>query len=247
MDENLVNWFYCADDDDSTNDGYSDDGEIASGTCASEWNAPSGGGTCGETQYGCPSTACDGDSKGPWCPDDDNVDHWFYCADDYSSNSTDDHSTQSSPTATICVLRDTTVCWGNLHRYIARTGTSPFDGIDVGRKSAPALADLDDDGDLDLVVGEWDGVLNYYENVGNATSPTYEAVDGAASPFDGIDVYVDQVSYYGAKGSPAFADVDGDGDLDLVVGESDGDLHYYENVGNATSPTYAAVNPDQDD
>ena len=74
--------------------------------------------------------------------------------------------------------------------FIDGTG-SPFDGIDVGGRwgtSAPALADLDDDGDLDLVVGAYDGILYYYENVGSATSPSYEAVTGSANPFDGIDL-----------------------------------------------------------
>ena len=87
---------------------------------------------------------------------------------------------------------------------------SPFKGIDVSYHSAPTFGDLDGDGDLDLVVGEYDGVLNYYENVGSAASPSYVAVTGAASPFDGIDV--------GDTSAPALADVDGDGDLDLVVG-----------------------------
>ncbi|KAH8052004.1 hypothetical protein JL722_10451 [Aureococcus anophagefferens] len=117
--------------------------------------------------------------------------------------------------------------------FEARTGTAnPFDGIDVGSRSEPALADVDGDGDLDLVVGEKYGAFYYYENVGNAASPTYAARTGSASPFDGIDV--------GARSKPAFADVDGDGDLDLVVGEHDGILFYYENVGSATSPSYAA-------
>ncbi|KAH8075005.1 hypothetical protein JL721_989 [Aureococcus anophagefferens] len=150
----------------------------------------------------------------------------------------------------LCVLRDATVCWGNEHQYVERANF--FDGIDV--QLAPALADLDGDGDLDLVLGEEWGTLFYYENVGSAASPSYEAVTGAANPFDGIDV--------GAWSKPAFADVDGDGDLDLVVGDYDGDLYYYErrggvagheavtgarafdgidNVGSAASPSYEAV------
>ncbi|KAH8044924.1 hypothetical protein JL721_12728 [Aureococcus anophagefferens] len=129
---------------------------------------------------------------------------------------------------------------GNEHQYVERANF--FDGIDV--RLAPALADVDGDGDLDLVVGSWDGILFYFENVGSAASPSYEAVTGSANPFDGIDV--------GAWSKPAFADVDGDGDLDLVVGEHDGILFYYENVGggvlnyfeivgSATSPSYEAV------
>ena len=117
--------------------------------------------------------------------------------------------------------------------YTARTGTAnPLNGIDVGRYSTPTFADIDGDGDQDLVVGEEDGVLNYYENTGMASAPTYTERTGTANPWDGIDV--------GQYSSPTFADIDGDGDQDLVVGESSGTLLYYENTGTATDPTYTA-------
>ena len=48
-----------------------------------------------------------------------------------------------------------------------------FSGIDVGINSAPAFADLDNDGDKDLIIGELDGNLNYYENTGNAVVPEW--------------------------------------------------------------------------
>ncbi|KAH8061973.1 calcium ion binding protein [Aureococcus anophagefferens] len=132
-----------------------------------------------------------------------------------------------------CVLREIAGCWGNYHYFAEVLANGPFDGIRVGAFSAPALADLDGDGDLDLVVGDQTGALYYYENVGSAASPSYAAVTGTANPFDGIDV--------GSKSAPALVDLDGDGDLDLVVGAGDGVLNYYENVGSAASPSYAAV------
>ena len=117
--------------------------------------------------------------------------------------------------------------------YIARTGTAnPLNGIDVGSFSTPTFADIDGDGDQDLIVGEENGVLNYYENTGTASSPTYTARTGTANPWNGIDV--------GSASTPVFADIDGDGDQDLVIGNSLGTLRYYENTGTASAPTYTA-------
>ena len=96
---------------------------------------------------------------------------------------------------------------------LARSGAAnPLDGHDVGDRSAPAFGDLDGDGDLDLVAGEYFGTFAYFENTGSATSPAFTPRTGAANPLDGQDVG------YGAV--PALGDLDGDGDLDLVAGES---------------------------
>ena len=69
-------------------------------------------------------------------------------------------------------------------------GSNPVADINVGdgEESAPTFADLDSDGDLDLVVGETHGTLHYYENTGSRSQPTFTARAGAANPLDGIDV-----------------------------------------------------------
>ena len=117
--------------------------------------------------------------------------------------------------------------------YRARTGTAnPLDGVDLGFFSAPALADLDGDGDLDLVAGEELGGFFYFENTGTAFSPAFVARTGSANPLDGWSTDL--------ASAPAFGDLDGDGDLDLVAGEYDGRLLYFENTGTATSPAFVA-------
>ncbi len=124
--------------------------------------------------------------------------------------------------------------------FVFRFGAAnPLDGADVGDFSAPALADLDADGDLDLIAGEADGSFRYYENTGGATSPAFAPRTGSANPLNGEDV--------GFASAPALADLDADGDLDLVAGEVLGTFLYYENTGDATSPAFAlrtgAANP----
>ena len=112
---------------------------------------------------------------------------------------------------------------------------NPLAGHDVGATSAPALGDLDNDGDPDLVSGEFDGVFSFFEHFGGRLAKS----TGAANPLDGFDV-----SYLS---SPTFGDLDADGDLDVVSGASNGDFLYYENTGSAASPAFVervgAANP----
>lgn len=101
----------------------------------------------------------------------------------------------------------------------------------AGVFSMPTFGDLDGDGDYDLMVGETYGSLNYYENTGTASAPAFAA--SVVNPFSLESVY-----YYSA---PNFVNLDGDCDLDLMVGEYLSALNYFENTDAAIDGTVTAL------
>lgn len=114
--------------------------------------------------------------------------------------------------------------------------TNPF-GISSSGSSyfiIPAFADLDGDGDQDIIASEV-GNLIYFENTGSAEVPAFAAPInvpfGITAP-PGLLTFMD------------FADLDNDGDLDLMAGgfyDAYTDLssfYYLENIGTSTSPDF---------
>jgi hypothetical protein len=93
--------------------------------------------------------------------------------------------------------------------------------------SAPLLVDIDGDGDLDLLVGGGDGKLWLLRNKGTPKLPDWVM---ETTNFAGIDV--------GNGSIPAANDIDGDGDLDLFVGNSRGLVIFFRNEGSAKEPDY---------
>lgn len=110
--------------------------------------------------------------------------------------------------------------------------TNPLAGKDVGLRAAPALADLDSDGDLDLIAGESLASFQYFENVGTRTAPIYVERPGAQNPANGL-------ATLGENSQPALVDLDGDGKLELVGGSVSGTFEYFRNTGTRRAPAFA--------
>jgi len=104
---------------------------------------------------------------------------------------------------------------------------NPLAGFDVGDFATPTFADIDNDGDLDAFVGEYNSTAKFYRNTGTTAAPVF-----AANPLASFNV--------GFYATPAFADIDNDGDLDAFAGESTGTVKFYRNTGTSAAPLFAA-------
>jgi hypothetical protein len=120
-----------------------------------------------------------------------------------------------------------------------RTGVAnPFGAIRTTPHADPAFGDMDGDGDLDLLIWLDDGTSRYYRNDGTNVPTRFVAQpSGPTNPFSSLPNL--------RSGSPTLGDVDGDGDLDLVVGTWDAavprPLYYFRNDGTANAASYVAV------
>ncbi len=111
-------------------------------------------------------------------------------------------------------------------------------------RPAPSYVDLDGDGDQDLVVGDNFGQISYFKNIRTKENPFFLEIESSnlSNPFDAVVTAInsDKTSFV-----PTFADIDGDGDFDLLIGTDQykygvgsGEMYFFRNTGSATLPNF---------
>lgn len=103
---------------------------------------------------------------------------------------------------------------------------SRFSTVAIG--FSPTFGDLDQDGDLDLLIGEESGRLFYLQNQAGPGKPVSFA--SPVFPFLNIDI--------GLASIPNLADIDSDGLTDILVGERTGNVNFFRNTGARGTPSF---------
>ena len=124
------------------------------------------------------------------------------------------------------------------------------DMIEVGGGAYPVLFDYDNDGLKDLFIsncGYWDSSfynnaslyskfvskIALFKNIGTISNPSFQLITRDFADCSSLQLN----SIY-----PSFGDLDGDGDADMLIGESKGNIYYFENTAGAGNPMNLVLN-----
>jgi hypothetical protein len=123
--------------------------------------------------------------------------------------------------------------------FAPENASNPFANVSGDQSVSPSFVDLDGDGVVDLVAGTYSGQIKYYRGTRlDATQRTsvvrYTRVadDALTNPLAGIPDRGMQDTH------ASFVDLDGDGDVDMLVSGTFPTPLYYENIGTATVPAF---------
>jgi hypothetical protein len=128
------------------------------------------------------------------------------------------------------------------------------DGADVdikfGQFQTPEIVDWNNDGRLDMITGDENGHINFYENTESGKelrfiNPVQLKAGGSVINFNATNGSYDWGLFESAVGytNPLAVDWDGDGDLDIITQDGQGTLYFIENVGSRANPVLAAPVP----
>lgn len=107
----------------------------------------------------------------------------------------------------------------------------------LGQGLYPTFGDMDGDGDPDMLIGTSSGELFVFNNTAGTGNPVqFElAVDPVLKDIDGTTIDPGQFA------TPQLFDIDQDGLIDLLMGERNGQIHFYRNTGSEANAEFEFV------
>lgn len=112
----------------------------------------------------------------------------------------------------------------------------------------PYLHDLDQDGQIDVLFGDWHGHVWFHQNTSADGNLSYDVEGYRLATEDGAPIKVGPVAgdteknfqvHQGARTKFTVGDFNDDGLDDLVVGDTHGIVRYYQNLGTTGNPVFA--------
>jgi hypothetical protein len=117
----------------------------------------------------------------------------------------------------------------------AFTGDVAIPNVSVAWDASPTVVDWNGDGRKDILLGQYDGSVLYFENAGTDASPSFTSGVVLQAGAGLLDV--------GWCSTPTVADWNSDGTMDLLAGAYDGGVHYYHAYMPAPSVSVTATDP----
>ncbi len=144
----------------------------------------------------------------------------------------DDNSQQHSSFA----LFENTEINGNLSFELVDEDYLGLDALGLTLALYPTFGDLDNDGDEDLIIGDLNGQLHFFENTAGAGNTAEFSLS-----IPGLTDSNDELIDVGQFATPFIVDIDRDGKLDMIIGERSGVLNYYRNTGSASDFSFSLI------